>query len=249
MIEFGIKRSGNGKKSRLYKKFPRKRIDKAGEEKVAGWFRFNWDDDKYPYFSGNLHKFLLTNIGRPVDKVFSEFLKRCRRSAEKYNLRTRFYYMFEEKENIDYQGGFYLSNGIINYKKRRKRSQMNCTPSTFDHDQFNIQNLPNRRTLLSLCKEAEKTHKKQFLGEFYILNNYRARRAKVYVATRLDYKASYTYMDLADIKNIGIGVKFNVWNRQDGKDVIDPCYTPYYTYMWTKELPQYVFIVKKEKNP
>lgn len=29
--------------------------------------------------------------------------------------------MFQEKENIDYHGGFYLSNGIINYKKRKKK--------------------------------------------------------------------------------------------------------------------------------
>lgn len=59
MIEFGTKRSGGGKKSRLHKKFPRKKIDKVGE-KVAGWFRSNWDDDSYPYFSGNLRKFLLS---------------------------------------------------------------------------------------------------------------------------------------------------------------------------------------------
>lgn len=75
MIEFGTKRSGGGKKSRLHKKFPRKKIDKVGE-KVAGWFRSNWDDDSYPYFSGNLRKFLLSNVGRPVDKVFSEFYRK-----------------------------------------------------------------------------------------------------------------------------------------------------------------------------
>ena len=55
MIEFGTKRSGGGKKSRFHKKFSRKKIDRVGE-KVAGWFRSNWDDDSYPYFSGNLHK-------------------------------------------------------------------------------------------------------------------------------------------------------------------------------------------------
>lgn len=120
MIEFGTKLAGNGKKSRRYRKFPRKRINKVGE-KVAGWFKTNWDDDKFPYFSGDLHRFLLANVGRPVNKVFSEFLKKCRISAERYNPKTRFYRMFQEKENIDYHGGFYLSNGIINYKKRKKK--------------------------------------------------------------------------------------------------------------------------------
>lgn len=125
MIEFGTKRSYNGKKSRLHKKFPRKRIAKVGE-KVAGWCRNNWNDDGYSYLSGNLHKFLLSNVGRPVDKVFSEFLKRCDKTAHKYNLKYEFYDYFEEKSEIDYLGGFYLTNGIVNYKKPTKRPKSNC---------------------------------------------------------------------------------------------------------------------------
>lgn len=120
MIEFTLNRNRNGKKSRWAKKYPRKRILKRVSEKAAGWYFHNWYDDDYHYFHGDLHKFLLKNVGRPVDKVFSEFLQRCRRGTEKYNLREWFYDMFEEKENIDYRGGFYLSNGIINYKKKTR---------------------------------------------------------------------------------------------------------------------------------
>lgn len=109
MIEFTLNRNRNGKKSRWAKRYPRKRILKRGSEKAAGWYFHNWYDDGYHYFHGDLHKFLLKNVGRPVDKVFSEFLQRCRRGTEKYNLREWFYDMFEEKENIDYRGGFYLS--------------------------------------------------------------------------------------------------------------------------------------------
>ena len=249
MIEFTLNRNKNGKKSRWAKKYPRKRILERGSEKAAGWYFHDWYDDGYHYFGGDLNKFLLANVGRPVDKVFSEFLQRCRRGTEKYNLREWFYNMFKNKEDIDYTGGFYLSNGIINYKKRRKRPQRNYTSPTFDYGQFNIQNLPSRRTLFTLCKEAEKTHKKQFLGEFYISDSYhgKVRKATVYVAARLDYEASYFYMGLAGIETIGIGVKFSVWSRPDGKDVIDPYYTSYYSYRWTKELPQYVFIVKKRR--
>lgn len=118
MIEFTLNRNKNGKKSRWAKKYPRKRILKRGSEKAIGWYFHNWYDDGYHYFHGDLYKFLLKNVGRPVDKVFSEFLQKCRRGTEKYNLRERFYDMFKEKENIDYRGGFYLSNGIINYKKK-----------------------------------------------------------------------------------------------------------------------------------
>lgn len=118
MIEFTINRNRSGKKSRWAKKYPRKRILKRGSEKAAGWCSHNWIDDSYHYFHGDLHKFLLKNAGRPADKVFSEFLQRCRKGTEAYNLKELFYDMFKEKEDIDYRGGFYLSNGIINYKKR-----------------------------------------------------------------------------------------------------------------------------------
>lgn len=115
MIEFTLNRNRNGKKSRWAKRYPRKRILKRGSEKAAGWYFHNWYDDGYHYFHGDLHKFLLKNVGRPVDKVFSEFLQRCRRGTEKYNLREWFYDMFEEKENIDYRGGFYFAAFIIYY--------------------------------------------------------------------------------------------------------------------------------------
>lgn len=82
MIEFTLSRNRNGKKSRWAKKYPRKRILKRGSEKAAGWYFHNWYDDDCHYFHGDLHKFLLKNVGRPVDKVFSEFLQRCRRGED-----------------------------------------------------------------------------------------------------------------------------------------------------------------------
>lgn len=164
MIEFTLNRNRNGKKSRWAKKYPRKRILKRGSEKAAGWYFHNWYDDGYHYFHGDLHKFLLKNVGRPVDKVFSEFLQRCRRGTEKYNLREWFYDMFEEKENIDYRGGFYLSNGIINYKKRSKRPRGSYTPSPFILQYLNTQNLPSKRELYNICKKAEETHKKELIA-------------------------------------------------------------------------------------
>lgn len=160
MIEFGTKRSGNGKKSRIHKKFPRKRIAKIGE-KAAGWCRNNWDDDKYSYFSGNLHKFLLSNVGRPVDKVFPEFLKRCRTSALRYNLKEEFYDMFKKKEDITCWGGFYLTNGIINYKKRTK-PDYNLPESIIS---LNKRLMPEN--LNEICRKCEETHQKQFLGKFW----------------------------------------------------------------------------------
>lgn len=145
MIEFTLNRNRSGKKSRWAKKYPRKRILKRGGEKAAGWYFHNWYDDGYHYFHGDLHKFLLKNVGRPVDKVFSEFLQRCRRGTEKYNLREWFYDMFEEKENMDYRGGFYLSDGIINYRKKSRRPEGPYVPSPYIPVWFNTQNLPSKK--------------------------------------------------------------------------------------------------------
>lgn len=248
MIEFTINRSRSGKKSRWVKKYPRKRILKRGSEKAAGWYFHNWYDDNYHYFHGNLHRFLLKNVGRPVDKVFSEFLQRCRRGTEKYNLRKWFYDMFKNKGDIDYTGGFYLSNGIINYKKRSKRPKDSYVPSPYILAQFNTQNLPSKRNLYNICKKAEETHEKQLLGTFYISDGlYESRKATVYVAAKSDYEASYFYMGIAEIAGVGLGVGFYVCRAQDGKEYIDPRYITYSEYKWSsnKKLPDYVFLTKE----
>lgn len=170
MIKFTLNRNRNGKKSRWAKKYPRKRILKGGGEKAAGWYFHNWYDDGYHYFHGDLHKFLLKNVGRPVDKVFSEFLQRCRRGTD-------------EKQLL---GTFYISDGL-----------------------------------------------------------YESRKATVYVAAKSDYKASYFYMRIAKIKEIGIGVRFWVSKSQDGKYLI---YITYSEYKWSnRKLPDYVFLTKEEK--
>lgn len=129
MIEFTLNKNSKGRRSRWSKKYPRKRILRKGNEKIAGWYAHNWMDDNYYYLEGNLTKFLLANVGKPVDMVFSKFLQRCSKSARKYNLKEEFYSMFESKEDIGYAGGFYITNGIINYKKRRKKPNNPYTPS------------------------------------------------------------------------------------------------------------------------
>lgn len=248
MIEFTLSRNRNGKKSRWTKKYPRKRILKRGSEKAAGWYPHNWyDDDDYHYFHGDLHKFLLKNVGRPVDKVFSEFLQRCRRGTEKYNLREWFYDVFEEKENIGYRGGFYLSNGIINYKKKSKRPEGSCVPSPLILSQFNTQNLPSKRELYSICKKAEETHERQLLGTFYISTGlYKTRKATVYVAAKSDYMASYFYMGIAKIAEVGMGVDFYVYRCQNRKEYISPIFITYSEYKWRDyKLPNYVFLTKE----
>lgn len=234
MIEFTLNRNRNGKKSRWAKRYPRKRILKRGSEKAAGWYFHNWYDDSYHYFHGDLHKFLLKNVGRPVDKVFSEFLQRCRRGTEKYNLREWFYDMFEEKENIDYRGGFYLSNGIINYKKPTKR------PKSKPYILIEDRNRVSMPVLAPICRECDATHTKQFLGIFWLSYGTQKRvylvEKNVYdtdLNLQVKYKPCY-------IHGVGRGIREVFWCISD-----KPRYEIYGGWYGEHLFLKYIFITKK----
>lgn len=238
MIEFGLKRATNGKKSRFLKKFPRKRILNRGDEKTAFWFRSNWIDDNYRYFKGNLDKFLKSNVGRPVDKVFSEFLDRCNKSAKVYNLRKLFYDMFEEKSEIGWSGGFYITNGILNYKKRTKKPKSKPYISIGD---YNRQIMPD---IVTLCKQCESSHLKQPVGEFKL--TYKVQK-RVYLAERevwLNDLKLQSHYRLCSIYGVGKGVSKSIWGSQD--KMYKATYELWDDWSWSK-LPEFVFITKIEK--
>lgn len=237
MLEFELKRAANDKRSRWSKKFPRKRILHRGDEKAAYWFRNNWIEDNYRYFKGNLDKFLKSNVGRPVDKVFSEFLDRCNKSAKVYNLRKKFYDMFEEKSEIDWSGGFYITNGILNYKKRTKKPKPKPYISMGD---YNRQLMPD---IAILCKKCESSHLKQPVSEFRF-NNIQKR---VYIVERevwLNDPKLQLYHRLCHIYGVGKGVSKVVWNPQN---IINKAtYVLWNEWDWSP-LPEFVFITKIEK--
>lgn len=240
MIEFGLKkRATNGKKSRVLKKFPRKKILHRGDEKAASWFRNNWIDDNYTYLKGNLDRFLKSNVGRPVDKVFSEFLDRCNKSASAYNLRKWFYDMFKEKSEIGWSGGFYITNGILNYKKRIKKPKPKPYISIGD---YNRQLMPD---IAALCKQCEISHLKQPMGVFELVHNV---QKSVYVVERRvwlsDLKLQAHYK-LCSIYGVGRGVSKIVWNFQD--KMYRATYELWDGCRWDN-LPEFVFITKIEEK-
>ena len=240
MIEFGLKkRATNGKKSRFLKKFPRKKILHRRDEKAAFWFRNNWIDDNYIFLKGNLDRFLKSNVGRPVDKVFSEFLDRCNKSASVYNLRKWFYDMFKEKSEISWSGGFYITNGILNYKKRTKKPKLKPYISIGD---YNRQLMPD---IAALCKQCEISHLKQPIGVFELIHNV---LKSVYVVERnvwlSDLKLQAHYK-LCSIYGVGRGVSKIVQDFQD--KMYRATYELWDGYRWDN-LPEFVFITKiKEK--
>lgn len=238
MIEFGVERSKKGKRSRWSKKFPRKKILHRGDEKCYNWFKNNGNDDKYSYFSGDLYKFLRANVGRPVDKVFSKFLSRCRKSASRYNLKQEFYDMFEEKSEIDWSGGFYITNGILNYKKRTRKPESKPYISIGD---YNRQSMPD---IVTLCKKCESSHLKQPVGEFKL--TYKVQK-KVYLVEMvvwlndLELQARYR---LCSIYGVGKGISKSIWDSQD--KMYKATYKLWDSWSWSG-LPEFVFITKIEK--
>lgn len=235
MIVFSVWRAGRGKSSRRIKKFPRKHIFHRKDAKIVNWYKGNLDDDNYPLFDYKmLTKFLKANIGRPVSKVFAEYLGKCSKSCNRFNLKEEFFGEFLNKEDIRYAGGFYLSNGIINFKSKKKR------PIKLKESISN--NLINKKVLYSLCLEAERTHKKKRIGQFYVrYDTYEEsiEKVTVYVTTNKDYKEWYSHTRLAEIIGYGIGVDFLL--------SYNPIYTTYDSYKWgNRTIPYYVFITKPE---
>lgn len=124
-LTFGLKRSST-KSKRTHKKFPRYKFKDftaiPRNLKEWGYCKHNWNDDDYTYLNGDIEKFLKCHVGYPVNKVFSKFLSRCN-NLSKFNPKEEFYSFIQDKEDIDSQrGGFYVTNGILNYKKPVKGS-------------------------------------------------------------------------------------------------------------------------------
>lgn len=167
MIKFGTRKAGNGKKSRGHNKFSRGTKAMKNFEgsrlsmRVGKWAEISIRAE-------HMRRFLLSNIGRPVDKVFSEFLKRCDKSI--YNPRETFYDWIKKKEDIGSRGGFYVTNGILNYKrKEKKHNEVSHYKTSVE---FNSNNFPDNQTLRLACNKAVRDGL-TLLGKFYVVTDYR----------------------------------------------------------------------------
>lgn len=189
-LEFKRKKSHNAKWS---KKYPRTKINNRGGNRkaiiAAGWYKYNWIDAHYSLFSDkHIMRFLKSNVGRLIDKVFSDFLKRCNTKIRKsYSLKKEFYSNIDKKEDIGCRGGFYISNGILNYKescsKEEYRKQMiqDYYKPLQDCIEYNRLHIPNDKSLRRLCEEATNTKTPQLLGKLYTRIKYTNQLKRVYI--------------------------------------------------------------------
>jgi hypothetical protein len=246
MIEF--KERGRGTK--WHRRTPRARINRLGGDRVAykeaNWFKNSWDDNRAKWAFNGIERFLKVNIGRPVNKVYSEFLERCDKSTRLYNLRRIFYRYIEEKEDIGWQGGFYVTNGILNYKKRTSRPKSyEQLSGCIDTWEYNRNNMPK---LKPICELADKTHKKQLVGTLYC--GYSRGPKPVYLIRKedwleIDNRDSLKYK-LCAISGIGDSVIRSVYSRMSKPDTIAySLHNSWFAGALKDSRSDYLFITKK----
>ena len=138
-IEFKMSGRGNGKRSRLYKRTNRAALNKIDAPHLpmrihsgkGGYWGQTSTHFAYPSYK-KISKFLMERVGKPVNIVFSEFLSEMKKFRQKEDLKELFY------SHIDYERdkmrfgrgeGFYVSNGILNYRNDYMKNQK--TPKKF----------------------------------------------------------------------------------------------------------------------
>lgn len=93
MLNFGLK---HGHNRTWHKKFPRQKIEKEDPKHLGMTthlrLRNEWREGRNGYLSRKeIDDFLEANLGKNVDKVFSEFCKRAKRHKHDESLRQAFY--------------------------------------------------------------------------------------------------------------------------------------------------------------
>lgn len=238
MIRFKTRRAGSGKRGRICHKFPRgtKLFKNFDGTHLRMRYYYGW---RGPYVTAeNLDRFLLANVGRPVDKVYSEFLKRCDSSIQ--DPKHEFFGEFEKKEDIIPRwGGFYITNGIINYKKRRKSTYSKTMPS---YSEINNQNMPDRKKLVEVCEQSKNTMRATFLGRFYVYDRwYNSKLVSIFVQP----VGALTWPSRR-VAIIGVGVGINLHKETWGYKSRTQAYFMRYDIHSESGIDAYEFIVKEK---
>ncbi len=213
-LTFGLKRSST-KGKRTHKKFPRCKFKNFTANprnlKELGYCKHNWKDDDYTYLNGDIKKFLKCNVGHPISKVFSKFLSRCN-NLGRFNPKEEFYSFIQNKEDINSRfGGFYVTNGILNYKKPIKRSNIQII-NAFNENQKRFKQL----YLRPLIKALVELGVPQCIGKYLIRDSEKT----IYI----DFHPKVKYCEnvwnkrqITDIIGVGRGINYDIINMQNGK--------------------------------
>lgn len=125
-FEFKMKKWRSGKKSKRYNgaydrsgrnNSDSKHLSMRARESSNAAYK-HYVEKGFTDYRG-IQRFLKARIGKPVNDVFSEFVKEVKKHTRRGSIEEIFYSFFHN-ENINerWGQGFYLDEGIIRYKKR-----------------------------------------------------------------------------------------------------------------------------------
>lgn len=178
--EFKMKGRGNGRKSRLYKKTKRasmNRMDashlpmRVQSEKNGYWGQTSRGRGQFSY--KEVRDFLMARVGRPVNDVFSEFVVEMKKHKQNRPIKTIFdsFLDYEEERMKGYKwaSGFYVTNGILNYKKCSIKKQAFSPKHTrWNNNHIRMDVLEQfKPTTISLFQRASATGP-LFIGKLWV---------------------------------------------------------------------------------
>ena len=211
-MTFGLKRSST-KSKRTHKKFPRYKFKDftaiPRNLKEWGYCKHNWNDDDYTYLNGDIEKFLKCHVGYPVNKVFSKFLSRCN-NLSKFNPKEEFYSFIQDKEDSQ-RGGFYVTNGILNYKKPVKGSDYQII-NKYNENQKRF----NKLYLRPLIKALIESGVPQCIGKYLLREGEKTIYIDFYPGVGY-YENIWNKRQITNIIGVGRGINYDVVNTQGGK--------------------------------
>lgn len=175
-MEFKMTGYGSGRKSRLYKKKKRasiNRIDathlpmRVQSEKNGYWGQTSRGRASLPYIK--VKKFLLANVGRPVNKVYTEFLASARKHKQVENLERVFNSFIDgcdkyRRWEVKPSDCFYVTNGILNYKKPRVVKKL----YNESHARYNRRHHPQAKEMTEITLKLSRLGP-QPLGKMFVV--------------------------------------------------------------------------------
>lgn len=155
-------KDNKGRKSRLRKKYHRSWLNQRSA-------RNNYHKDDIYGNRVNEHvlkRFIHKNIGRPVNDVYSEFVKKCSR-LKKYgkSLHDIFYGLFKEENIIGEEGGFYLEGGIIKEREHKSKGPSDREVALKYNSDF-IEK--NKDKIIKLGLKASQDGYPKYIGKLYV---------------------------------------------------------------------------------
>lgn len=215
--------------SRGTKKFKRFEGNHLSMSKGMGPCYLSWT-------TGNMRRFLLSNVGRPVDKVFSKYLERCEPSV--YDAKKRFFSYIEEKKDVFYRGGFYVTNGILNYSRKHKSQIPEPNP---EHIIYNRKNMPSNKEIMKLCMKSRSIKDLVFLGKFYVKKSGgKTRLAGVYISPA---QSKFHKIHHGNITILGYGNGVSLVSRwYDLKRIIKLEFDNFWKYYWADDTFEFIIL-------